>query len=78
MSIAPLNHHEQIRLESVSADYGNASLWFGEPTYESDRAWNQLIYRETLHFLFSLSYYLTVRPVHGKSIRSGSIPMRPT
>ena len=49
MLIAPLNHHEQIRLESVSAEYGNASLWFGEPTYESDRAWNKLIYREPPH-----------------------------
>jgi hypothetical protein len=49
MLVAPLNHHEQIRLESVSADYGNASLWFGEPTYESDRAWNKLNYREPIH-----------------------------
>ena len=49
MPVAPLNHHEQIRLESVSADSGDASLWFGEPTYESDRAWNKLIYRESIH-----------------------------
>ena len=49
MLVAPLNHHEQIRLESVSADYGDASLWFGEPTYESDRAWNKLINRESIH-----------------------------
>lgn len=42
--LAPLNHHEQVNLESVSADYADASLWFGEPIYDSDRAWNKLIY----------------------------------
>ncbi|PQE31302.1 Tat pathway signal sequence protein [Rutstroemia sp. NJR-2017a WRK4] len=52
---APLNNHAQYKIEALPADYWNPELYFGEPTYESDRAWNALIYRlfDTSHPIIS-------------------------
>ncbi|ESZ96822.1 hypothetical protein SBOR_2823 [Sclerotinia borealis F-4128] len=42
--LSPLNNHAQHKIEALSTDSWDPELYFGEPTYESDRAWNALIY----------------------------------
>jgi len=40
---SPLNGNQHYRIESVSEDYWNSTLFFGKPSFESDRAWENLI-----------------------------------
>lgn len=44
--IAPMNNHASYKIESLTPDDWNAQLFFGEPSYDSDIAWNKLIRRE--------------------------------
>jgi len=44
---APLNHHEQFTMQATGFDYWNYDLYFGEPNWASDEAWNKLIYPRT-------------------------------
>ncbi|PCH01408.1 Protein of unknown function DUF3328 [Penicillium occitanis (nom. inval.)] len=41
--IAPMNNHASYKIESLTPDDWNAQLFFGEPSYDSDIAWNKLI-----------------------------------
>ncbi|KAE8555183.1 hypothetical protein EYB25_003731 [Talaromyces marneffei] len=40
---SPMNNHASYKIESHTPDDWNAHLLFGEPSYESDIAWNKLI-----------------------------------
>lgn len=44
--IAPMNNHASYKIETRTLDDWNAHLFFGEPSYDSDIAWNKLIRRE--------------------------------
>ncbi|OCL06359.1 hypothetical protein AOQ84DRAFT_411272 [Glonium stellatum] len=39
---SPLNGHEQYKIEALSSSYWSNELYFGEPNYKSDYAWNNL------------------------------------
>lgn len=45
-TIAPINNHASYKIESLTPGDWNAELFFGEPSYDSDIAWNKLIQRE--------------------------------
>lgn len=45
-----MNHHVTYKIESLTPDGWDAHLFFGEPSYESDIAWNKLIRRKATSF----------------------------